>query len=140
MRNDNGVSIVLADSESEVNRLLATLGVSVAHPLSSLQDVCLTEPDAVFTAVLDSQTKMERLTQFLTVRRGVMSFQGKRKFIGFNVDWMTRVLVTDDLDRAITVAAQPPVEPVRTMPKPVLVVVNDEERDDPYAELGYGRR
>jgi hypothetical protein len=136
MRNDNGVSIVLADSEVELQRLLKHLGVAVSYPLERLVEVSLSDPEAVFHIILTTQGEMDRLVQYLNVRRGVTSVAGKRNFIGFNVDWMTRMLAERDLDQAIEVATAP----VRPMPKPVLVRMDDEERDDPYAELGYVRR
>lgn len=136
MRNDNGVSIVLADSEVELQRLLKHLGVAVSYPLERLVEVSLSNPEAVFHVILATQGEMDRLVQYLNVRRGITSVAGKRNFIGFNVDWMTRMLAERDLDRAIEVATAP----VRPMPKPVLVRMDDEERDDPYAELGYARR
>ncbi len=137
MRNNTGVSVVLADSETEVDAILVKLGVSHAYPLSQMSGEALNDPDPVFFAVLATQAKMDRLVQMLSVRRGITSVAGKRNFVGFNVDWMGKLMAERDLDKAIAEVTKAPAQV--TMPKPVLVVPSDEERDDPYADLGYRR-
>ena len=135
MRNVQGINIVLADNDDEVKRVLDILQVTEAFPLSQLPELCLRYPEAVYYEVMAEEARIHQLLQYLHVRRGVISIKGKRSFEGFNVDWMGKILAASDLDRAIK-AAQP--EPPK-LPKPVLVVSNDEDREDPYQTLGYRR-
>lgn len=135
MRNEQGLNIVLADNDDEVKRVLDILQVTEAFPLSQLPELCLRYPEAVYYEVMAEEARIHQLLQYLHVRRGVISIKGKRSFVGFNVDWMGKVMAASDLDRAIK-ATQP--EPPK-LPKPVLVVSNDEDREDPYLALGYRR-
>ena len=135
MRNEQGLNIVLADNDDEVKRVLDILQVTEAFPLSQLPELCLRYPEAVYYEVMAEEARIHQLLQYLHVRRGVVSIKGKRSFVGFNVDWMGKVMAASDLDRAIK-ATQP--EPPK-LPKPVLMVSNDEGREDPYLALGYRR-
>jgi len=135
MRNEQGLNIVLADNDDEVKRVLDILQVTEAFPLSQLPELCLRHPEATYYEVIAEEARIHQLLQYFHVRRGVISIKGKRTFAGFNVDWMGKILAASDLDRAIK-AAQP--EPPK-IPKPVLVVSNDEDREDPYLALGYRR-
>ena len=135
MRNEQGLNIVLADNDNEVKRVLDILQVTEAFPLSQLPELCLRQPEAVYYEVIAEEARIHQLLQYLHVRRGVISIKGKRSFEGFNVDWMGKILAASDLDRAIK-DTQP--EPPK-LPKPVLVVSNDEDREDPYLDLGYRR-
>ena len=135
MRNEQGLNIVLADNDDEVKRVLDILQVTEAFPLSQLPELCLRYPEAVYYEVMAEEARIHQLLQCLRVRRGVISIKGKRSFVGFNVDWMGKILATSNLDRA-TKDAQP--EPPK-LPKPVMVVSNDEDREDPYLTLGYRR-
>jgi len=134
MRNENGINIILADTDAERLRVMHILNVTEAYPLSALPDVVGTGPEAVFYVVGDAPGQLERIVQCLSIRRGVLSIKGKRSFLGFNVDWMSRLLVERDLDNAIK-ATQPTPQP-RTM----TVIEGAFERDDPYESLGYCRR
>lgn len=135
MRNEQGLNIVLADNYDEVKRVLDILQVTEAFPLSQLSELCLRHPETTYYEVIAEEARIHQLLQYLHVRRGVISIKGKRSFEGFNVDWMGKILAASDLDRA-TKATQP--EPPK-IPKPVLVVSNDEDREDPYQALGYRR-
>lgn len=139
MRNDQGISIILTDSDDEAKHLIKQLGVGEAFPLTMLPKLCSTHPDAVYYEILDTEAELKCLAQHFVIRRGVISVNGKRSFLGFNADWMGKVLVTRDLERAIE-ASLPKALPVSTArPTPVLVVCNDDDRDDPYESLGYSR-
>jgi len=141
MRNDQGISIILSDSDDEVKHLIKQLGVTDAFPLTMLSKVCVTHPDAVYYEILESEEQLLRLSENFKIRRGILSVNGKRQYLGFNVDWMAKTLVTRDLEKAIE-ASIPSLmtTPSLMRPTPVLVVSNDEDREDPYEALGYSRR
>jgi len=136
MRNENGISIILADNEAEVDRLVRILGLTDVYPLSALAEMTVISTDTVFFAVQSDTAHLERLPNLLSVRRGVISIEGKRRHLGFNVDWMSRLLAEKDLDKAIEAAAVIPVP----KPAPKMTVIEGTfERDDPYESLGYRR-
>lgn len=140
MRNDQGISIILTDSDDEVKHLIKQLGVEEAFPLAMLSKVCSTHPDAVYYEILETEEQLKCLAQCFSVRRGILSVKGKRSYLGFNVDWMAKTLVTRDLERAIEASVPQLTQVPIARPAPVLVVCNDEDRDDPYESLGYSRR
>lgn len=136
MRNENGISIILADNEAEIDRLVRILGLTDVYPLSALAEMTVISTDTVFFAVQSDTAHLERLPNLLSVRRGVISVEGKRRHLGFNVDWMSRLLAEKDLDKAIEAVADIPVP----KPAPKMTVIEGTfERDDPYESLGYRR-
>lgn len=131
MRNDQGISIILTDSDEEVKYLITQLGVEEAFPLSMLSKVCTEHPEAVYYEVLDTEQQLKTLSQNFLVKRGIISVNGKRSYLGFNVDWMSKTLVTRDLEKAME----------STIKKPVALgpFFTEEDRDDPFESLGYSR-
>lgn len=129
MINPTGINLILTDSLDSVKALCDALSVQTAHPLTELLDRCMQEPDAVYYIVGDSLEQLTTLSKNFNIRKGVIFFEGRKHFLGYNREWMTKVLVMRDLDNAISATS-----PVKiTVPAP-------EDRDDPFEALGYVRR
>ncbi len=127
MRNF-GINLILTDSMAEVEAIAKALDLVEVYPLDELTQHCLTNPDATYFQLGDQVQQLEQLAAYFTVRRGVIRVQGKDKFLGTNVDWMTKLLV-----RTTHTAAKQVVQPIRTFSI-------QEEKDDPFQDLGYARR
>lgn len=130
MRNEDGISIILADSYDEVKRLLGVVNAQEAFPLSRLSELCYTHPEAVYYDSRKDVNHLETIAKQFKIRRGVISVDGKAEFLGFNVDWMTKVLA----DKKVADIEPAPIR------RPVLELACMEEKDDPYEDLGYSRR
>lgn len=135
MLNETGINILLVDSQDELRRLIKILAVERAYPLADIEDIAIDSLDEVFYLVYPDPTRLRRMTQLLSIKRGIISIGGKREFIGFNVDWMRRILAENDLDKALE--AVKPVPVIHPTPRGIVV---DHEPDDPFLELGYSRR
>jgi len=139
----NGINIILADSDSEINTLINILGIADIHPLSSFQELFFIDPDAVYFVVHAATDKLSQLAEQFNIKRGVLSVGGHRKMLGFNVDWMTKLLAKKPA-ATLTTAGIPTenvyLNPRRTVAELTPVLQGEIERDDPYAELGYHRR
>ena len=120
---EHGINLIVADSAEEIENLRKILGVTSVSALKSLEQMVFVDPDTVFFSVLRTKKEMEKLFGFFTVKRGVMSYGGHRDLVGFNVDWVKKIL-----------ASKKSAE----LPKPI-VIPQPEEKDDPYTDLGYRR-
>jgi hypothetical protein len=132
MRNENGISIILADSQLEVDKIMDVLGLTDVYEFRSVTQNFLTDPEAVFYVILKTKDEMIRFTEILSVRRGVISANGKRESIGFNVDWMKKIMAKSKADTARILKAALPVGFSNTFE-------GLAEKDDPHADLGYRR-
>lgn len=124
---DTGISIILADSAEEVTRLCNVLGVAKPVAFRSLEQMFAIDSDAVYQVILRSKQEMLNFCKFLNIKRGVLSANGHCEAVGFNVDWMRKLLIRKD-------GLRPDKSPV------VAAGIIAAERDDPFLELGYGRR
>ena len=130
MYNRSGISIILADSHEEIESLLKVVEVEQAFPLKDIQQTFMIDQDAVYYAVLPNQEQMDRLLQYFSVKRGVTSVAGKRSCVGYSVDWIKLCLRrTTNPSRIPTVTVPPNVDNVLF-----------EEKEDPFADLGYKGR
>ena len=120
---EHGINLIVADSAEEIENLRQILGVSSVSALKSMEQMIFVDPDTVFFSVLRTKQEMEKLFSFFTVKRGVMSYGGHRDLVGFNVDWVKKILASKK-------SAEPPKQ---------IVIPQPEEKDDPYADLGYRR-
>jgi len=127
MRNV-GINLILADSMSAVDAIAVELDIEEVYPVEELIQTYRTSPHATYFALGDSVPELEQLATYFTVRRGVIRVDGKDKFLGSNVDWMTKLLV-----KTSKTAAAEKVQTIRSFTVP-------EEKDDPFEELGYARR
>lgn len=125
---NNTLSIIMADTESEVERLISLLELEAVHSIKDLATAILEEPDPVFWVVIPNEQSMQQLVSVLKVRRGIMSIQGKINYVGFNKDWMVK-----------TLTANKPVKP--SVPSRSVTISTQMEwvKDDPYTDLGYTR-
>lgn len=135
MVNKTGINIILADSHDAIESLKKVLGVEQVYLLSDLPDPTVSL-DAVFTMTDPDEGRLRHMAKMFNVQRGVLSINGKHEFLGFNVDWMSRLIVVRDLDNA--------VEPVTPTPEVLLrgiaqVITGCYEKDDPFESLGYRR-
>lgn len=120
---EHGINLIVADSAEEIENIREILGIGSVSALKSIEQMIFIDPDTVFYSILRTKSEMEKLFGFFSVKRGVMSYSGHRDLVGFNVDWAKRIL-----------AGKKAVE----APKPI-EIVQPEEKDDPYADLGYRR-
>ena len=122
---EHGISIIIADSMEEVHEIRKILGVSEVFALRSIEQVIFVDKDTVFYSVLRTRREMDALVEYLNIKRGVISSNGRRENIGFNVDWVKRMLA-------------PKKEPAKKMPLGISIPM-DEDREDPFMSLGYVR-
>lgn len=132
--SETGISIIISDSIDEVKAIATSLGAPDIFRLTTLEQMALIDPEAVFFTIMRTRREAEAFLKFFNVKRGVMSFQGgKREFVGFNIDWMRKLMNN--------------VKPVATMQAPGVFqstlshLFSGEvgEKDDPYIDLGYTR-
>ena len=137
MRDRHGISIIMADSGDEVDSIIHLLGITEAFPLRSLEQMFQLDPDAVYFVVMRTKEEMTKFAEDFTVKRGVMSVGGHRSSLGFNVDWMSKILLKPRTQPSPSVAAV--VE--KALPKAftAIEIPPHIEKDDPYADLGYRR-
>lgn len=148
MRNEEGISIILTDSDVETKQLLEIVHAKEAFPLGMLPQLCLSHPDAVYYETLVDPEQLKRLVKCLSIRRGVLSIKGKREFLGFNANWMREVMAARHLEE-VSKATDPERDYVNLWTKPeankhptptlVYSAPEEEEREDPYLSLGYRR-
>ncbi|MNZ54931.1 hypothetical protein D3C78_728440 [compost metagenome] len=136
MRDRNGISIILADSNEAVDCILKDLSVEEAFPFRSLEQVFNLDPEAVYFAIFRTKAEMEKFASFLSVKRGVMCVDGKREIMGFNVDWMQKIILKPRNPISVPRAVNDPM--VKAMPAGFSIHLQGE-KDDPYADLGYRR-
>jgi hypothetical protein len=136
MRNENGISIIIADSEDEALTIAAGLGITETHLIEALPHLLMPDlENEVFIAVLNGPVEnMKSYANRFNVRRGVLSVKGKREFIGFNVDWMKKLMSRP----------KPSHDEVRVLKSSMPVGFSNvfeglAEKDDPHADLGYRR-
>ncbi len=119
MDKTTGINIILADSMEEVNLIAKIVGSPNVFQFKSFEQMCLIDPDAVYYAVLPTHDQMYDFIKYFNVRRGVVSSNGRRDMLGFNVDWMKKLIKA----------------PKAEIPRQGFQM--PEERDDPYTSLGY---
>lgn len=119
---EHGISLIIADSMEEINSIRLALGVGEVSALKSFEQMIFIDPNAVFYAVFRSKREMEQLAQYFTVKRGVISYNGHRELIGFNVDWVKKLLTA-------------PKE--RVLDSVPVGIPMEEERESPFESLGY---
>jgi hypothetical protein len=122
---DSKLSVIFADSESEVYRLAELLGVEKIMHLSTIADSFHTDDEPVMWAVVDNLAKMRELMDAFNVKRGLMSCDKHIEFSGYNIDWMRKILKSKSMEEK------------SSKPTPVQIHVDDEERSNPFAEIGY---
>lgn len=132
MRDEIGISIILADSKEEVDRLVEVLGIEKAINFLDIRSVGDIDFDSVYYAIERRKDAMEKFASCIRIRRGVMSYQGKRDLMGFNRDWMTKII------------AQPRAQVKKVLSESMpagfgRVFENLHEKDDPHLDLGYRR-
>lgn len=114
-----GINIILADSIDEVNSIAHAIGNPSIFKFKSFEQMCLIDPDAVYYALLSTSEQMYEFIKFFNVRRGVVSSNGRRDMLGYNVDWMKKLIKA----------------PVAKIPPKGFQI--PEDREDPYQSLGY---
>lgn len=137
-----GISLIIVDNEDNVEVLLQRLNVVDAVPLSTLYDNVDKVEDLVFYHVMKtSQEEAERFAYCYNLRRALLWVDGHVHAHGGDLNWVKASLFR--------------IEPARPIPVPEVQVAVDkalpagfstlpsfqapEERDDPYADLGYRR-
>ena len=118
--NDTGIRIIVADSADEIELIAEKLGIGKPAMLKSMESLIFIDPDTVFYSIMRTKPEMEKLLAHFNVRNGVISCNGVRQLVGFNLDWTKRILSMN-----------------RPSPPPPVTFMESEEREDPYAALGY---
>lgn len=114
-----GIDILIVDDEHTLPYARRVLGLSATRPLSELLSITET-PDAVFHIVVACESNVDTIASVFNVRRGAYITTSTKKAIGYNVDWVKRLL---------------------TAPKAIAIhVSDDDEKDDPYESIGYSRK
>ncbi|MNP89149.1 hypothetical protein D3C85_15520 [compost metagenome] len=118
--NNHGISLIIADSADEIKDIARMLGTGQPSMLKSFESLFFVDPDTVFYCVLRTRAEMDRLVKCFNVRRGVVSHNGHRELVGFNVDWAKRLLVTS-----------------KPVSQPMTFDVFSEDRESPFEAIGY---
>ena len=132
-----GISLIIVDDEQEVARVLQLLGVDEAVPLGDMVKVLDRLYDVVFYEVFEgSMANAEKYLHAYNVRRAIVVHEGKAKAFGRDLNWIKQSLQCKARLVEEGILPPPNLNFVRQPP----VWHQQEERDDPYTELGYSRR
>jgi hypothetical protein len=133
-----GISLILVDDENEIPSLLPLLHIDNVVALDDMINHLDTLYDEVFYVLFTGpESAAEKYLHMYNVRRAIVVHSGKAKAHGRDLTWIKAVLGNSKR------------EVVRgVLPEPKLNLgfldrsggfSQPEEKDDPYAELGYRR-
>lgn len=132
-----GISLIIVDDEQEIARVLQLLGVDEAVPLRDMVNVLDRMYDVVFFEVFEgSMSNAEKYLHAYNVRRAIVVHEGRAKAFGRDLNWIKQSLQCKA--RLVEEGILPPPQMKFVQQPPCWQ--QPEEKDDPYADLGYGRR
>ena len=119
----NGINIIVADSHEEALAIARDINCVSPMKFESIVHLFMNEPNQVYYIILNNQIQAKMFLDNLNVKRGVVSFSGKREFVGFNVDWMKRLLATKSVGKELK--------------KPIKIPQTAEDSGNAFTDLGY---
>ena len=132
-----GISLILVDNEADVDKVVHLLKVTHTAPLDDMIKHIDVMYDVAFVKVFDGTLRnAESYLHAYNIRRALLVHSGKVQAFGRDLGWLQASL-----------QATSPVVEKGDLPAPDLShvfqrqngFVQAEEKDDPYAELGYRR-
>ena len=133
-----GISLILVDDENEIPSLLPLLHVDKVVALDDMINHIDTLYDEVFYVVFTGpESDAEKYLHMYNVRRAIVVHKGKAKAHGRDLSWIKAVLGNRKREVVKGVLPEPKLnlgflDRSQGIPQA-------EEKDDPYADLGYRR-